>query len=487
MSVPASGADGAKEVPVKMAEIVRLRPADREFLPAALEILETPPSPVRMWLLLGICGLVVAALLWSVIGRFDIIAVAQGKIQSVGRIKVVQPFETGKVRAILAQNGKHVREGDVLVELDDSEAHAEETGLIAAVAASKGEALRRLAAIEAVQSGSFAMPSMAWPAAVPANIRAREQRVLSGDLVALSGVLASLAAQRRQKEAEKARLSEMIQSQEKILVISQSREDLRTKLEKMDLGSKLLRIDAQESLQQQRTALAQQQGQLAEATAAIDVLHRDAAKTVGTFIAENSTKLAEAERRAEEDDQRLIKASTRATRMVLRAPVSGTVQGLSITSVGQVVMPGEEVMRIVPDDGGFEIECYVPNKDIGFVAVGQEAVVKIEAFPFTRYGALDAKVIRVSTDAIPEPDAMQQEANPSKAPKSAFLGGGQRTQNLYFPVILTPSSSNFANASALPISNGMAVTVEIKTGDRRVIDYIFSPLIEIGSRALKER
>jgi hemolysin D len=207
MSMPARSGDRTKVVPVEVTQKARLTPVDREFLPAALEILETPPSPVRMWLLLGVCGFVVATLLWAIIGRFDIIAVAQGKIQSVGRIKVVQPLETGKVRAILVENGRHVGEGEVIVELDDSEARAEETGLIAAVAASQGEALRRLAAIEAAKSGSFMPPPVAWPAAIPANIRAREERVLSGDLEALSGVVESLVAQRRQKEAERARLA----------------------------------------------------------------------------------------------------------------------------------------------------------------------------------------------------------------------------------------------------------------------------------------
>jgi hemolysin D len=487
MSIPAQSGDRATEPPVKVIKLARLKPVDREFLPAALEILETPPSPVRMWLLLGICGLVVATLSWAVIGRFDIVAVAQGKFQSIGRTKVVQPLETGKVRAILVENGQHVREGQAIVELDDSEVHAEETGLIAAVAASRGEALRRLAAIEAAKSGSFVPPAIDWPAAVPANIRAREERVLSGDLEALSGTATSLAAQRRQKEAEGARLIAMIESQEKILMIGQNREELRARLEKMDLGSKLLRFDAQEQLQQQRTSLAQQQGQLAEARAAMEVLQREIAKAVSTFVADNATKLAEAERRAEEDDQRLAKAQARSSHMVLRAPVSGVVQALSITSAGQVVMPGEEVMRIVPDDAGFEIECYLPNKDIGFVHAGQEAVVKIEAFPFTRYGALNARVVRVGTDAVPEPDILQKESDPAKAPRSSFLGGTQRTQNLFFPVVLTADPLNSGKFDLERIASGMAVTVEIKTGERRIIDYLFSPLVELSSRALKER
>ena len=144
-------------------------------------------------------------------------------------------------------------------------------------------------------------------------------------------------------------------------------------------------------------------------------------------------------------------------------------------------------MRIVPDGGGFEIESYMPNKDIGFVAAGQEAVVKIESFPFTRFGVLKATVSSVGTDAIPEPDAAQRESDPGKAQKSTLTGGATRTQNLYFPVLLNPEKDYIGDDEKMAITNGMAVTVEIKTGDRRVIDYLFSPLVEVGSRALRER
>ncbi len=466
---------------------IRLTAADREFLPAALEILETPPSPVRIWLMAGICAFVVTALAWAFIGKLDIIAIAQGKIQSVGRVKLVQPVETGKVRAVLVENGKHVAENEVVVELDYAETRADIDALVASLASYQAEVLRRTAAIKAAASRAFAPPIIDWPTDIPRNIITRESRVLSGDLSQLSAALDSLKAQRDQKDAERARLAETIASQGKQLAIGGERVDLRSALEKEKLGSRLNRLDAEESLQQQRTSLAQQKGQLAEAVAAIEVLQRDSAKTVESFVAENGQKLADAKRQVEELSQRLIKARVKGDHMTLRAPVAGVVQNLSINSIGQVVMPGDEVMRIVPDDAGFEIECYMPNKDIGFVSVGQEAVVKIESYPFTRYGTLPARVSKVGKDAIPEPEAAQQEAGQDKARKSTMTGGAERTQNLYFPVTLTPGQTTIGGDEALPISNGMAVTVEIKTGERRLIDYIFSPLVEVGSRALKER
>jgi hemolysin D len=466
---------------------VRLTSVDREFLPAALEILETPPSPVRIWLILLICALATVGIAWSFIGRIDIIAVGQGKIQSIGRVKLVQPVETGTVRKVLVENGRHVSEGEVVVELDDGEARAEEAALEAAYASFRAESVRRSAAIAGATMRAFSVSEIGWPSDIPSNTQAREERVLAGDLAQLSSTLDSLLAQSAQKQAERDLLIATAASQEQLLAISDQRVQLRATLQREKLGTMLNLLDAQENLQQQRTALAQQKGQLAEAVAAIVVLEREAAKAVDAFIAENGQKLADAERQGEENNQRLVKARARKSHMTLRAPVSGVVQGLTITSVGQVVMSGEEIMRLVPDDGGFEIECYMPNKDIGFVSAGQQAVVKVESFPFTRYGSLAATVLRVGKDAIAEPDAAQQEANPEKSQNSTLLGGAQRTQNLYFPVTLLPSRSSIGENGALPISNGLAVTVEIKTGERRIIDYLFSPLIEVGSQAFRER
>ena len=467
----------------------RRRPEDREFLPAALEILDTPPSPVRIYLLLLICAFVVVALVWSFFGKIDIIAIAQGKIQSSGRVKIVQPVETGKVRLAHVSNGQHVAAGDILIELDDNETRAEETALATGLAALRAEIRRRSTSLTLARARAFDNPLAVWPEDIPELVRQREAKVLAGDIGQIAAAVGSLSAQRRQKEAERTRLSETIISQEQLIAIQQQRVDMRAILEKSKVGSKASLIDAQESRQQQRTQLAQQIGQMNEASAAIDTLDRDISKSIDSFIAENTQKLADAERQADEFTQRLIKAQVHATNMTLRAPVTGTVQSSTITTVGQVILPGEEIMRIVPDDRGFEIESYLPNKDIGFVAVGQDAVVKIESFPFTRYGSLSAKVTRVGREPIPEPDASQQEGSAGKQQtRNSFLGGGQRVQNLVFPLTLTPDQTTInVDGVAMQISNGMTVSVEIRTGSRRIIDYLFSPLVEVSSRALKER
>jgi hemolysin D len=441
-----------------------------------------------MRLLVGICLFVMIAIAWMFIGRLDVIAVAQGKVQPVGRVKLIQPLETGRVKQLLVANGAKVQADQVLVKLDDSEVRAEEGSLQDLIASFRTEAVRRMASIEAARAGSFEVGAVDWPQGVPDRILQREQRVLAGDLALLKSTVASYRAQRRQKEAERESLVNTIAAEEELIKTSSTRGELRGYLESKGLGSKLTVFDAEESLKSHRLELTRQKGQLGENAMALDVIDRDMTKAISTFVADNSQKLADAERQLEDAKQKLVKAEARLSHMTLRSPASGTVQALSVHSVGQVVMPGEEIARIVPDDAGIEIECYMPNKDIGFVAVGQEAAVKVESFPYTQYGSLTGKVTRVSREAIPEADTQQQESDSGRAARSQFQGGGQRIQNLFFPVTLSLEGDGVSSRGAhIAVSNGMAVTVEIRTGSRRIIDYLFSPLVEVTSRAMQER
>ena len=236
------------------------------------------------------------------------------------------------------------------------------------------------------------------------------------------------------------------------------------------------------------TQLATQKGQRDAAAANLDVLARDRDKAYSNFIAENAQKRSEAQRQADDWREKLVKAKLKSGRMSLASPIDGTVYGLAVTTIGQVVAGGDELMRIVPEDAALEIECYLANKDAGFVKPGQHAVVKLESFPFTRYGTLPATVTRVASDAIPEPDAQQSESDAARRQREKTFAGAQRTQNLVFPVTLAPARKIMnVDGQTRPLTPGMAVSVEIATGNRRILEYIFSPLVETASEAMKER
>ena len=491
---PPSDASKVEKLPPKPPARVKSTRADQEFLPAALEILERPPSPAGMAIMGAIGLLAVLAVIWSYFGRIDVIATAQGKIQPTGRVKVIQPLETGKVVALNVQNGQHVAAGAVLAELDAAEAAADEASYAAGLSSYRAEIARRRTAIAKVEAGDITSTRIIdWSQAdpgrsIPALIRQREERNLAGDLGQLSGAIGSLAAQLNAKKLEQASLSDTIASQARLIAILQERVNIRSDLVDKQSGTKSAVLDARESLMTQQTNLFVQKGQLSTAVGAAKVLESDIGKTRDTFVAENSQKLADAERQADDLQQKLAKARSRLQHMSLSSPISGTVQALTLTTIGQVVTTSEELMRVVPDGGDIEIEAYLPNKDIGFVKTGQEAVIKVESFPFTRYGTITAKVIRVATDAIPEPDAVQTEGGPSRQQRPGAFAGAQRTQNLVFPITLQLSQAQImADGVMVNLSPGMAVSVEVQTGRRRILEYLFSPLVEVSSEAMHER
>ncbi|HSU99115.1 MAG TPA: HlyD family type I secretion periplasmic adaptor subunit [Roseiarcus sp.] len=493
-ALPPGDSAAAPAEPLAMRALARLKNpglhlSDREFLAPALEILETPPSPVHVAFLWIICAFVAAAVAWAYFGRLDIIAAAQGKFQPTGQVKVVEPVETGKVEAILVSNGAVVRAGEVLVELDRSAALADANGAREELASAQAEILRRKTALLSARSHRLdPAPAIDWPEGTAPALREREDRVLTADLGQLAATVASYGAERAQKTAERDKLKETIATQKNLIATLKERVDMRSKLLEMKAGAKAAVIDATETLQYQITQEAKQEQDLASSTAALDVIARSSDKAVQDFLADNAQKLEDAERRAEEVAQRLVKAQAGLDHLTLRAPIAGRVQSSVITNVGQVVMSGQEIMRIVPEESGLEIQAYVRNRDIGFVSVGQEAVVKIESFPFTRYGSIKAHVIRIAKDAIPEPDASAIEGDPTRVSNAAGFAGAERTQNLVFPAVLKPDAETITvNGVPEPLTSGMAVTVEFKTGARRMLEYLFSPLVEVASKAMRER
>lgn len=462
---------------------------DHEFLPAALEMLETPPSPVRMKLLLAICVLFVVAIAWSWIGKVDIVAIANGKIQPSGRVRVVQPIEGGKVLRLKVSNGQIVAKDDVLVELSPDDAKADVQALVDVIGAIDAEIAWRYRLAAVIHSRNLILSEEPkWPTGISGNIRTRENRVYRNTATQLATAIAALLAQKEQKKAELAKLKATVAAQKVFVRTLQDRVDMREILVKRNAGSKANLIDALEKLHEQQTNLSSQAGQINETSSAIVVLDREIARNYETAAAENSQKLSAAERQRDELAQRLAKAQSKLSSLQIKAPVAGSVQALSIINPGQVVTAGEHIMRILPADAELEVEAFALNKDIGFIKIGQTAVIKIESFPFTRYGTIEGIVKSVARDAVPQPDAAQSESNPAQSGRPLGPGGTQRLQNLVFPIIIKPKTLDIiVDGKKVAIGPGMTVSAEIKTGKRRMIEFVFAPFVETGQQALKER
>mgnify|MGYP001809738461 CR=1 FL=1 len=486
-SAPASESPPAGQAPAAPLPPKR-KAVDQAFLPAALEVIETPPSPIRLAILVTICALFAAALIWAFFGRVDVVAVAPGRIQPTGRVKAIEASETGRVATIAVRNGSHVEAGSLLIALDPREAAADVAQLTTELAAMQAEATRRRAAIAAAALPEPVAPALTFDATVPAPVRARESRVLGSDIAALTATLAAIEAQSTEKDAERARLETTIAAQQALIATQGVRVGMRSELVERSAGSKAQLIDAQETQQLQQVTLAEQTGQLNEAKAALDRLAKERRRIVEGFIADNGQKLADAEGRIDEARDKLVKAEARLEQMSIRAPIAGTVTALSIGGSGQVVTTGQEVMRIVPDGSTLELEAYVSNTDIGFIHPGQSVAIKIDAFPFTRYGMLDGRVADVALDAVPRADLNERLASPAAAPRQTGAGGAQAVQDLVFPVIVSITDPSITvDGTTVPLSAGMSAVAEVKTGRRRILEYLFSPLVEVGSEAMKER
>lgn len=475
--------------PASRMEPVRLTATDREFLPAALEILATPPSPIARALALAICGLFLAALAWSYFGWMDIYAVAPGKIQPDGGSKVVQPLEAGKVVAVRVENGSRVNAGDVLVELDPTEAAADREAQARDLEAAKAESARREAAIAAAHTETLEPPPIAFPADISAPVRSREESVLAADLAQLRSTIATLKAQLAEKQATKERLTSTIAEREKLIALTKERVAMRQQLDAMGAGSRAQTIEALEQYETQVTTDTGDRGQLIETDAAMAELDRKIDEAVKQFVADQSQKLATVEQKRDHLEEDLIKAQSKAGHTVLKAPIAGTVQQLAVSSIGQVVAAGQPLLTIVPADDAIEVKAMIANADIGFVKVGQAAVVKVDAFPFTRYGTIDGTVAKVFSDAVDERDATElSDATNAARPQEAAPGSPAKPQNLVFPATIRLAQRAIdIDGKDVALMPGMAVTVEVKTGRRRAIDYLLSPLREFASNAGRER
>jgi hemolysin D len=474
--------------------VARLEPAlltatDREFLPAALEIVASPPSPVARTLMLTICALFVAALAWSYFGWMDIYAVAPGKIQPDGGSKVVQPLEAGRVAAIRVENGSRVNAGDVLVELDPTEAAADREAQARDLEAAKAEAARREAAIAAAHTEALEPLPIAFPAGIAAAVQHREEGVLAADLAQLRSSIATLKAQLAEKQATKERLTATIAEREKLIALAKERVAMRQQLDALGAGSRAQTIEAMEQYETQVTTDAGDRGQLIEADAGMAELDRKIDETIRQFVADQSQKLAAVEQKRDHLEEDLVKAASKANHTVLKAPVAGTVQQLAVSSLGQVVSAGQPLLTIVPADDAIEVKAMIANADIGFVNAGEAAVVKVDAFPFTRYGTIGGTVTKVFGDAVDERDATElSDAANAARPQGTAPGSPAKPQNLVFPATVRLAQRTIdVDGKEVALLPGMAVTVEIKTGRRRAIDYLLAPLREVASEAGRER
>jgi hemolysin D len=445
-----------------------------EFLPAAIEVEQTPASPAGRAIIWAIVILFIIAAVWAYFGKVDIVAVAHGKVIPSEHIKHIQPLEAAKIKAIHVKEGLYVQKGDSLITLDSTQTQAD-------VERFSHEVIERQANIERflvferwleslnVSSMPGVRPNSpivgSDPLTQEASSQLAQQNLLNQQIAELKSRLSAYKNEKRRQLAEKAMTQGEVTKKQRILPVLTERVDALETLLKKDYGSKLQFLELKQELIEEEQDLLIQQSRTEQLDASIESIQDQVDTLISETRLNNLNQLQESQLQLAGLKQELIKANERNQQQQLTAPISGQVQQLAVHTVGGVVTTAQALMVIVPQESQMEVEAMILNKDIGFVYEGQKAEVKIDTFNFTKYGLIDAEISSISDDAI-------QDENLGLVYTARFKLNTEEIQVEDRMVRLSP---------------GMSVTAEVKTGKRRLIEYFLSPLLRYKQESLGER
>ncbi|MDH3561002.1 MAG: HlyD family type I secretion periplasmic adaptor subunit [Gammaproteobacteria bacterium] len=448
------------------------RATEQDFLPAVLEVMEKPPSPAgraTIWVLIMVTG---SALLWACLGRVDIVTIASGKIVPSGRIKAVQAAQLGIVRHIHVTEGQTVEVGELLLELDPSMPEADQARISDALQALTLERQRQQLFSDVLNNSARGEPPLMEPVfdghagdSEDSGPIALQHQILINQWTEFRAlkIAAEQELEANLEEQNSARAN--LDKYRAILPLITERVEAIRKMVDRDL---IPRVRWNE-LEQERVEAENEIGVLnhrqLQLRANAERIRQEFTRQEARLLNSVHSRLAELDKEISGLEQELVKARSLTRRQQLLAPVAGTVHRMEVHTVGGVVKPAEPLMYIVPGDAGLEVEAWVKNKDVGFVEAGQETEIKVETFPFTKYGSFPGRVASVSQDAIADADH----------------GLVYRTK-----IILERSTIEIGER-IVALTPGMAVTAELKTGKRRLIEFLMSPLLRYKNEFARER
>ena len=438
------------------------RDKETEFLPAILEVTETPPSPTGRLVMWTILILTVVALTWSFLGHINEVAVAAGKVIPSGQVKTVQVKNKGIVKEINVTEGQIVKEGDVLVVLDPTTTTADYDSLKKRAAYYKLD-IQRLTA------------ELTQQPFVPEEDPDLEPHDLAAEMALYQSRTNDYRTQRQSRvdviDQKVARLQATQASYEKyaeVLAIEQEKEARLIDLSEQNAISEFQLLEQQSKTIEYAKNAQSQLDELNSIRAEIAEAQQNLANVDASYHKDIMTALVEAKKEYYTVTESIKKADEDSRMATIYAPISGRVYNLNIHTLGGIVTDAQPLMQIVPEEVKLEFEVYADNKDIGFIKVGQEAEVKVETFNFQKFGMYKAEVMEISADAVNEPSDQQRDKK--------------------FKLLLDPTSNDI-NVYGQPakLEIGMNVSAEIKIKEKRIIDFFLDPFRRYTSEALRER
>ena len=434
---------------------------ETEFLPAILEVTETPPSPTGRLVMWSILAIIVIGLAWSILGHINEVAVASGKVIPTGQAKTIQVKNKGIVKEIRVKEGQSVKEGEVLVLLDPTASGADYDTLKKRAAYYKLDIQR----LEAELSGSPFTPE---------DDPDLEKHDLAAELALYQSRTSDHRTQRAaaqevisQKQAALESARAVYERYADGLVIARQKESRLEELVEQNaiaefqlLDQRNQRNEYEKNTQASLDSITSTQAEIAEA-------QQKLANVDAAYNKDIMTAMVEAKKEYYEVLERIKKAEEDARMTVVTAPCDGRVYDLNVHTVGGIVTDAQPLMMVVPDDVALEFEVYADNKDIGFIKEGQTAEVKVETYNFQKFGFVEAVVDEISADSVSD------NRDPETYRK--------------FRLLLKPTKLNInIFGEQAELAPGMAVSAEIKIREKRIIDYFMDPFRRYTHEALRE-
>lgn len=443
-------------------------PDHQAFHPPLIRLQQSPPSPQGRRVLWALLALLAFLLVWSIVGRLDIVAVADGKLIPANRLQIVQPAEAGIVKDILVREGQPVRAGQVLLRMDalitDADLNATRTD--------HARQQLQLARIDAELAGQLFKPEIPGRAALAREIQAHYR----ANRDALAAALAEERSRMIKAQQELAAARQLKERLEAVLPHYREQDHAYERLVKEGFAGALMGSEKRRERIEKEQELATQRHLIASAQASIDQSHKKLRQIEADYVRQLHVERAQAQAQADKLGKELEKQQHRRALLELKAPHDGVIKDLATHTAGTVVQPGTVLASLIPSDDRLKAEVWVSNEDIGFVRPGQAVKLKFAAFAFQKYGLGHGTVEHVSVDAQSEEEARDK----------GLATPGQRSLR-YKALVALSSTALEREGVRHPLSTGMQSTAEILLGDRTVADYLLSPLQKAWHETGRER
>jgi len=430
------------------------------LLPRCAGLADTRSRLGARLLILLLSGLLLAGLIWAGWATVEQIVRATGQVEPAERVQVVNHPRGGRVAELRVREGDLVARGQVLVRLDpdlDDSALEELDGRLASARA-------ELARLEAELTGGPVTPPRDLAATRP-DLVAEARALATARRNALDRRLAQLASTEEQRAMELAEQEAQIERLETVLDLLDQEAGAVRALAAKGLAPRLERIAVERRVADARGELAVAKRAAAAARAAREEASAARARLLADHEREIREELAAARAKVADLHQRVVRQQKLVGELALRAPVDGIVKDVTVTNVGQSVGAHAPLLTVVPSRGPLVIEARVPQRDIGRVHVGQDAVVKVMALDYLRFGRLEGEIVRVAADATTD----------------------ERSGEVAYSVaVATRRRTLERDGVEYPLVPGMLVDVELIVGERSVLSFLTDRILMLSDQAFRE-